>query len=265
MKNKHLTASLALSMALGCVLCAFVMFGAVGCPSAGGGGEGEGEAECATTDDCPDGQICQNGQCVAAECTTNDDCADGEVCQDGECVAGGAPNIEAGQVTYDERCKSCHGDPGQDNGTVAGDVIAADEALIESVLTGEDHPPVEGLTEEDYANLGAYIEDERQDDGDGAPDLDAPYATVTFDHAFHLQAFECTTCHHPEPVDAKLAACDVCHLDEWVGGVPRLKEAMHTPGGVSVVGNAGCRACHDVKTEDGSWQCSFCHQLLNDL
>ena len=45
--------------------------------------------ECVNDADCPDGQVCQNGVCVAGvECITDGDCPDGQVCQNGVCVAG---------------------------------------------------------------------------------------------------------------------------------------------------------------------------------
>ena len=37
-------------------------------------------------DDCPDGQVCENGKCVDAGCQTDDDCPDDEICENGECV-----------------------------------------------------------------------------------------------------------------------------------------------------------------------------------
>ncbi len=178
----------------------------------------------------------------------------------------GAGDPAVGQVTYTDRCSSCHGDAGQDNGEVASDVAGADAELIQGVLTSEAHLPVPDLTEQDYLDLGAYLEPlGEQDNDNGAGALESPYETTAFSHPDHMEAFDCTTCHHTEPVDAKLAACDVCHLDEWTDGVPPEKEAMHTPSGVSEVGNAGCRACHNQTTEDGLWDCSFCHTALDEL
>lgn len=45
------------------------------------------EPECDGNDDCANGQICSNGQCVAPDqCDANNDCEVGEACQNGRCV-----------------------------------------------------------------------------------------------------------------------------------------------------------------------------------
>ncbi len=259
MKTKHPTDGWYLPMLLACLLGGALMFAGPACQQPTG--DGGGEAACTTNDDCPDGQVCQDGQCVAGpECTTNEDCSEGQTCQDGECVEA-AGNIEAGETVFVQRCRSCHGDPGMDNGAFASDIIGADASLMQGVLTGGDHPEIEGLVEGDFANVAAYL----AEDGDGDGAVEFPYATTAFDHPLHMGIFECTNCHHAEPVDAKLAACDVCHLEEWLGGVPRLKEAMHTPRDDGVSGNFGCRGCHDTRTEGGLWACNQCHRALNDL
>jgi hypothetical protein len=80
----------------------------------------------------------------------------------------------------------------------------------------------------------------------------APYETHEFDHDAHSAAYSCDTCHH-----AGMTGCDAsgCHAEEWVGGVPSLKDAMHNPEG-------GCRSCHNETTEDGLWDCTQCHTAL---
>lgn len=50
----------------------------------GGGGGGGG----CTPGDCPDGEVCVDGECIPEDgggCVEGE-CPDGEVCQDGECV-----------------------------------------------------------------------------------------------------------------------------------------------------------------------------------
>jgi hypothetical protein len=79
------------------------------------------------------------------------------------------------------------------------------------------------------------------------------FETVTFDHTFHMGAFDCTMCHH-----AGVVACDTCHdRDEVVDGVPVLKDVQHNPD------NYGCWSCHDVRNDDGTRDCSFCHTELD--
>ncbi|UCG17378.1 MAG: cytochrome c3 family protein [Phycisphaerales bacterium] len=80
----------------------------------------------------------------------------------------------------------------------------------------------------------------------------APYETHEFDHEAHSAAFSCDTCHH-----AGIMGCDAsgCHAEEWIAGVPSLKDAKHNPDG-------GCRSCHNETTEDGLWDCTQCHTGL---
>ena len=82
MRNKHLT-----GVALACLLGIGLMLGGGACgilfpwPV----------DECRTDADCPTGQACQNGQCVAAtpDCTSDTDCDDDLFCNGAEtCVAG---------------------------------------------------------------------------------------------------------------------------------------------------------------------------------
>lgn len=165
MKRKHATARLALPAMLGCLLGVVLIFTAVACRQPPPPGGGEPRPECTTDEECPEGQICQDGVCVAG--------------------------------------------------------------------------PVE---------------------------LRFPYRTTAFEHAPHTTDYglACADCHHAEPANAARQACNACHADEWIAGVPKLKEAMHTTTGEET-GNSGCRSCHAQTTEDGSWQCSFCHTELNDL
>lgn len=51
--------------------------------------------QCVYNEDCKDGRICQNAQCIlpgrpAPECTYNDDCNGSQVCQNAQCVDPGA-------------------------------------------------------------------------------------------------------------------------------------------------------------------------------
>jgi len=68
---------------------------------------------CTTDNDCPAGQVCQNGECVTASptgCTSDSDCPAGQVCQNGECVAAPSPectwnsDCPAGQICQNGEC-----------------------------------------------------------------------------------------------------------------------------------------------------------------
>lgn len=45
-------------------------------------------AECTGDNDCPTGEVCDNGSCVPAQtgCTGDNDCPTGQVCENGSCV-----------------------------------------------------------------------------------------------------------------------------------------------------------------------------------
>lgn len=211
MANKYPTASLGLVLAVGLVLGVGLMFGVTGCPSTG--------TECTANDDCPDGQICQDGDCVvpAPECTTSEDCSNGQVCQDGECVP-------------------CDADADCDDGLFC----TGAETCVDGACQAGTEPCAEGQTC-----------DEANDECTGGAVV-SPYSTVEFDHDFHMTAegVTCTNCHHAEP-NAAGTACDVCHLDEWLGGVPKLKEAQHWT----------CRTCHDERAGERV-RCDTCHTAL---
>ena len=78
--------------------------------------------ECTTDADCPDGQICDAGQCVdapAPECEADEDCPDGQICDEGQCIdapVGGPCTVEgadpeAGSTAFAASCSAdtCHG------------------------------------------------------------------------------------------------------------------------------------------------------------
>jgi hypothetical protein len=80
-----------------------------------------------------------------------------------------------------------------------------------------------------------------------------PYKTHEFDHDQHSATLACTSCHHE---GAGTVACSICHADEWLDGVPKVKEAKHMT----------CRACHDAMaggTERA--RCDTCHTDLKNL
>ncbi|MFH1438291.1 MAG: hypothetical protein ABIJ56_21460, partial [Pseudomonadota bacterium] len=52
--------------------------------------------DCTTTDDCPEGFVCEGGFCVPAPpptCVTNDDCNEGYICVGGFCVPDNRPHL----------------------------------------------------------------------------------------------------------------------------------------------------------------------------
>jgi hypothetical protein len=85
----------------------------------------------------------------------------------------------------------------------------------------------------------------------------------------HVDGFggTCDSCHHAQP-NASGQACSNCHgseayFDEDLGLlVPRLKDAGHAgrPGDDSDPANVACAGCHQQTNEDGSWDCSQCHE-----
>ena len=106
--------------------------------------------------------------------------------------------------------------------------------------------------------------DASEDSGGGSIAPASAYAQVAFDHEQHLaDVGDCSGCHHPQP-DAAEKACDECHgrrevrfIAEFDTDVPKLKDAMHDS-------DRGCRSCHDATTEDGLWDCGYCHTALGD-
>jgi hypothetical protein len=80
-----------------------------------------------------------------------------------------------------------------------------------------------------------------------------PYETYEFDHDAHSETLSCATCHHD---GAGTADCSLCHLSEWLDGVPKAKEAKHM----------NCRPCHNAMA-DGTARarCDTCHTGLKRL
>ncbi|MCP4590232.1 MAG: cytochrome c3 family protein [bacterium] len=178
--------------------------------------------QCGTDADCADGETCANGQCVTqtAECTSDADCPTGQVCQSGHCVP------EAAECTTDADCDDglyCTGTAT----CVQGDCQAGTDPCAIGTTCNEDTDTCDPM---------------------GSP---SPYATHDFDHDFHA-TFGCEACHHIGNV-----GCDAegCHAEEWIGGVPNLKEAMHET----------CGTCHTDTTADELWDCTKCHTSLLDL
>ena len=260
MKSKHATARLALTLALGCLLGVGLMFGGAACqqPTGGDGGPAAGEiggacldgtctegfclatnntcvrcfeegVACTNSEQCCEGLECVDGECAeAAPCESNDDCPDGQICENGECVE--APPVP------------CEANEDCDDGLYCNGV----ETCVEEVCQAGTDPCEEGQTcdeETDTCVAGA---------------VESPYAeAVAFDHDSHMTAegLVCTDCHHAEP-NAAGQSCDTegCHADEWLGGVPKLKEAQHWT----------CRTCHDARAGEAV-RCDTCHTALKDL
>ena len=233
-------------MLLGCVLGVVLMFALVpGCPSAappgGDGGPAPGEigGRCLSDGSCTEGFcFALDNTCVrcfeeGVACTNSEQCCEDLVCTDGVCA-------EPAACTTNDDCPE-----GQ---------ICQDGVCVEAPTCATDDDCPDGQICQDGVCVAGPVE------------LRFPYRTTAFDHAPHMTDFglACTDCHHTEPANAAGQACSACHADEWIAGVPKLKEAMHTTTGEET-GNSGCRSCHAQTTEDGSWQCSFCHTELNDL
>lgn|GEM_PF-1853240 len=248
MRGTHPTGKTALMLVLVGMCSIGLMFGA-NCfkPS---------EPKCTTDADCDVGEFCntETGKCEAMPaCTTDDDCPEGYVCdvETGECVPAPAA------CTTDEECDDglfCNGVETCD--VEAGACLPGTNPCAEGQTCDEEtdtcvSEPIECTTDDDCPD-GQFCNTET-----GLCEPAQPYDNVEFDHNFHMGLGNCASCHHAEPQSAGMA-CNACHLDEWVGGTPKLKEAMHDP-------DAGCRQCHDDRTEDGLWDCSFCHTDLNRL
>jgi Cys-rich repeat protein len=66
-----------------------------------------GAVTCTTSAQCPSGQVCQGGTCVAATCTSSAQCPSGQVCQGGTCVAAtctSSAQCPSGQVCQGGTC-----------------------------------------------------------------------------------------------------------------------------------------------------------------
>ncbi len=64
---------------------------------------------CESDEDCPEGQICIDGECVAPPgCESDDDCPEGQICVDGECVTPPGCDSDAdcpeGEICIDGEC-----------------------------------------------------------------------------------------------------------------------------------------------------------------
>jgi MYXO-CTERM domain-containing protein len=71
-------------------------------------------SQCQNDEDCPDGQVCVDGECVTATptrtatpigyCTGDDDCPDGQVCVNNMCVTPTPTRTPIGYCTGDDDC-----------------------------------------------------------------------------------------------------------------------------------------------------------------
>ena len=76
------------------------------------------------------------------------------------------PDANAGQATYTNECMACHGAPEAGDGTAPDLADDTPEELQNGVTSGT-HPDVADLTQNDYANLAAFLADENGG-GDGS-------------------------------------------------------------------------------------------------
>lgn len=66
--------------------------------------------QCTDDQDCPSGQVCIDGECVAATptpigyCTDNEDCPEGQVCVDNRCVTATPTQTPIGYCTDNDDC-----------------------------------------------------------------------------------------------------------------------------------------------------------------
>ncbi len=90
------------------------------------------------------------------------------------------------------------------------------------------------------------------------------FGTVTFTHAKHAKASECTACHHesrPEhPYTAPQQKCGTCHVAEPVAPmVTNLRNAFHHTAAKTGV----CFDCHNKEAAAGKTvpaTCTDCHK-----
>jgi hypothetical protein len=120
------------------------------------------DGECVAQDpcegvECPEGQSCVDGECVAADPCEGVTCDTCQECVDGECVAL-VGDATAGQTFFgDNGCAGCHG--AEAGGGLGPALTGADCSLIFDNLSGaDDHPAtIEGVTEQDAADLEAWL------------------------------------------------------------------------------------------------------------
>ncbi|MBU1118670.1 hypothetical protein KKH43_02235 [Patescibacteria group bacterium] len=101
---------------------------------------------CSSDTDCGDGKVCENGSCVA-KCTKDGDCGEGKICINGHCTDSTRcidNNCANGQVCKDGLCKDC-----ADNGDCKEGEICKDGQCTKSGCTDDrdcpkDHKCVNG-------------------------------------------------------------------------------------------------------------------------
>lgn len=104
-----------------------------------------------------------------------------------------------------------------------------------------------------FAGVGCWVPClfPQPSDGEDVTEVKFPYRTHDFDHETHTQTLSCSSCHHE---GAGTAACSLCHADEWIDRVAKVKEAKHLT----------CRACHDAMAGERV-RCDTCHTGLKKL
>ncbi|UCF34982.1 MAG: cytochrome c3 family protein [Phycisphaerales bacterium] len=241
-------------VALGiCALCLGLVLLGTACPGP--------TPQCQTDADCTGDLVCnvETGQCEEPPgCTSDADCAEGEVCNldTGTCEA--APP----ECTSDADCAEgevCNLDTGACEAAPVGCTSDADcaEGEVCNLDTGECEAAPAGCTSDDDCGQGEFC---NMVTGECVLNEDL-FANVTFDHDFHSGAFSCDTCHHD---GAGFTNCSTCHnRDEVVGGLPVLKDVMHTETSATT-GYSGCFSCHQDRNPDGTRDCSVCHTDLPD-
>ena len=234
MREKHLTGRVAVLSALACTLVVSLMLYGTGCdilcdclfPP----------ATCTTNADCPEGEVCVDGECVAEPvgCTTDADCSEGEVCVDGECAAapvGCTTDAECDDGLFCTGTETC----------VNGECQEGTDPCTAGQVCDEE-------TDTCAAEASTYATNALIDDFDRV-------------HGLHQAAgFGCDPCHHTEPVDAGFNSCTMCHSDD-PNELNSFKQVAHDED----EDDNGCRSCHNQTTEDGLWDCTVCHTALLDL
>ena len=176
----------------------------------------------------------------SAECTTNDDCDPGEVCNTdtGDCEA--APTGEC------QTAADC----------AAGLYCTGVEDCVDGSCQFGPDPCAEGelcdeVADECVANENLY----------DVTRVDADYENRV--HSLPSGHMNCTVCHHAADADAGIpdanfTGCLVCHSED-----PNVASSFKKIAHDDDADNNGCRGCHDdERNPDGTWDCSFCHPLV---
>ena len=140
-----------------------------------------------------------------------------------------------------------------------------DEGEVCNTETGACEPEPTGCTSDEGCAEGEFCDTQT---GECVPNENL-YDTIRFDtelDAVHMTPaghMNCTVCHHVADTeagipDATATGCVPCHSDD-----PNVDNSFKSVAHDSDGDNNGCRLCHDdEQNADGTWDCSFCHPLV---